>query len=97
MEPPWHVGKKFYINGSGHMNKMAVTPKWKKNLLLQNQKNYDLESWYAASGTQALQIYINDDPRLTVTYFTASKWVAYMFKCEKLLPSLLMGKHAAKD
>ena len=26
-----------------------------KNLLLQNQKSYDLETWYAAFGTQALQ------------------------------------------
>ena len=26
-----------------------------KNLLLQNRKSYDLETWYAASGTQALQ------------------------------------------
>ena len=26
-----------------------------KNLLLQNRKSYDLETWFAASGTQALQ------------------------------------------
>ena len=41
-----------------------------KNLLLQNQKSYGLETWRVALGTQALQIYINDDPGLTLTYFT---------------------------
>ena len=51
-------GKKLYINGLGHMTKMAVMPifgKTFKNLLLQNRKSYDSETWHAASGTQALQ------------------------------------------
>ena len=42
-----------------------------KNLLLRNQKADDLESWYASSGTQVLPIPLNDDPGLTLTYFTA--------------------------
>ena len=42
-----------------------------KNLLLQNRKSYDLETWNAALGTQALQRCINGDPGLTLTYFTA--------------------------
>ena len=55
-----------------------------KNLLLQNQKSYDLETWYVALGTQALQSYINDDPGLTLTYFTArSNLVPYAFVWEK--------------
>ena len=54
-----------------------------KNLLLQNQKSYDLETWHVASGTQALQSYINDDPGLTLTYFTArSNWVTCTFEWE---------------
>ena len=47
-----------YINGPGHMTKMAAMPiygKNLKNLLLQNQKSHDLETWRVASGTQALQ------------------------------------------
>ena len=48
-----------YVNGSGHMTKMAATLIYGKkpveNLLLRNQKSYDLETWHAASGTQALQ------------------------------------------
>ena len=74
MEPPCVGETKVYINHPGHMTKMAAMPiygKNLKNLLLQNQKSYDLETWHVVSGTQALQSYINDDPGLTLTYFTA--------------------------
>ena len=76
VEPPWEGGTKVFINGPGHMTKMAAMPIYGKNLknLLQNQKSYDLETWHVASGTQALQsLYkiINDDPGLTLTYFSA--------------------------
>ena len=55
-----------------------------KNLLLQNQKSYDLETWHVALGTQALQSFINDDPGLTLTYLTAgSNLVLYAFVWEK--------------
>ena len=52
-----------------------------KNLLLQNQKSYDLETWHvAAPGLQLYQV-INDDSVLT--YFTArSNWVACTFEWE---------------
>ena len=57
VEPPWEGGTKVYINGPGHMTKMAAMPIYGKNLknLLQNQKSYDLETLDVASGTQALQ------------------------------------------
>ena len=36
------------------------------------------------------KVYVNDDPDLTLTYFTArSNWVVYMFECGKLLKSLI--------
>ena len=55
-----------------------------KNLLLQKQKSYDLETWHVALGTQALQSLQNDDPGLTLTYFTArSNLVRYAFVWEK--------------
>ena len=56
MEPPWEGGTKVYINGPGHMTKMAAMPISGKNLknLLQNHKSYDLKTWRVASGTQAL-------------------------------------------
>ena len=56
--PPWEGGTKVSINGPGHMIKMASMPiygKKYKDLLLQNQKSYDLESWHAASVPQVLQ------------------------------------------
>ena len=66
-----------------------------KNLLLQNHKSYDLETWHVASGTQVLQsFYINDGPRLTLTYFTArSNWVACTFEWGKLLQNHFMEEN----
>ena len=89
VEPPWEVGNNVYINGTGHMTKMAAMPiyckKSLKNLLLQNQKSYGPETWHVALGTQSLQVYINDDPGLTLTYFTArSNWVTCTFEWGKL-------------
>ena len=49
---------KVFINGQGHMTKMAAMPIYGKTfkiLLLSNQKSYDLETWHVASGTQPLQ------------------------------------------
>ena len=51
--------ERLYIYGLGHMTKMAAMlmyGKNLKNLLLQNQKSYDLETWHVPFGTQALQI-----------------------------------------
>ena len=55
MEPPWEGGTKVCINGPGYMTKMAAMPIYGKNLILQNQKSYDLETWHVALETQALQ------------------------------------------
>ena len=58
MEPPWEGRTNVYINGPGQMTKMADMPiygKNLKNLLLQNRKSYDLETWHVASVIQALQ------------------------------------------
>ena len=51
MELLW--GMKVCTNGPGHMTKMATIPIYGKNKknLLQNQKAYDLVSWYASSNT----------------------------------------------
>ena len=66
---------KVCINGQGHMTKMvavAINSKNLKNLLLQNQKAYDFETWHEASGNGALQsLYINHDPGMTLTFLTA--------------------------
>ena len=49
---------KVYINGQGHMTKMAamaINSKTFENLLLQNQKAYDFETWHEAADNGALQ------------------------------------------
>ena len=55
-----------------------------KNLLLQNQRADDLETWYAALGAQVLQVFSNDDPGFTLIYFMArSNFLPYPFVWEK--------------
>ena len=82
-------GNKNLLNGAGHMTKMAAMPIYgknlKQNLLLQNPKCDDLETWYAALGARVLsQDCSNDDPGLTLTYFTAkSSLVPYAFVWKK--------------
>ena len=50
---------KVYINGQGHMTKMAAMAInsifFKKNRLLQNQKAYDFETWHEALRNGGLQ------------------------------------------
>ena len=49
---------------------------------LQNQKSYYLETWHVSLGTQVYKVYINDDPGLTLTDFTArSNCVTCTFEC----------------
>ena len=73
MKPPWDGGTKFYSNCPGNITKTAVMPiygKNLKNLLLRNQKAYDIETSYVASGSRVLRSCSNDDPGMTLTYFT---------------------------
>ena len=45
-------------------------------------------------GLKLYKSFINDDPGLTLTYFTArSNWVTCMFEWGKLLQSLLMEEN----
>ena len=60
-------------------------------------KDHDLVAWYVALGTRAHRICSNDDPRLTLTYFTArSNLVPYAFIWGKLLESHLMEETYSK-
>ena len=38
-----------------------------ENYLLQNQTSYDVQTWHVVSGSQVLQVCINDDSGLTLT------------------------------
>ena len=84
MEPPWEGGKKVYINGLGHMTKIAATPIYDKNsyrtyspmIMKLGMEHYELMLY---------TVYINDDPELILTYFTA------ISNLVKLVSVLILG------
>ena len=63
-----------FVGCLGHMNKLAATPMYDKknfnNLLLQNQKACDLETWYVALGPQTHHSANNDLTLFLTAYFT---------------------------
>ena len=84
VEPPWVGGKKFCPRHLGHMTKMAATPIYGKNpsniffsrtgvpiFTKLGMKNRELQPTIVCS---------NDDPGVTLTYFTArSNLVTWAF------------------
>ena len=75
VEPPWVGGAKVCSHHLGHMTKMAATPiygkKPFKNFLLQNRRADFHETRYVAFGLLPIIVCSNDDPGVTLTYFTA--------------------------
>ena len=76
MEHPWEGGMKVYINGQGHMTKMAAMAINSKSVLKSSFS--ELEGHYMILklgvkhlGLESYKVYINHDPELTFTYFTA--------------------------
>ena len=84
MESPWDRGTKVCSNGPGHMTKVAAMPIYSKNLkkiffsgtkrpmtLILGMQHWVFEYYL---------VYSNDDPGLTLTYFTVRpNLVAYAF------------------
>ena len=75
MEHPWEGGMKVYINGQGHMTKMAAMAiNSKKPLKIFFSITSGLISMKLGMrhrGRGPIIVYINHDPRMTLTYFTA--------------------------
>ena len=75
-------GKKIYINGPGHMTKMAVMPIYGKNL---QKSSTELIVLVMKLGMEhyvlkLYKVYINDDPELTLTHFkTISNFAKLVF------------------
>ena len=74
VEPPWVGRTKVFSRQLSHMTKMTATPIYVKTL----QKSFSPEpadfheTWYVALGTpQPIIVCSNDDPGVTLTYFTA--------------------------
>ena len=53
VEPPWEGGTKIYINGPGHMTKMAAMPIYGKNPSKIFGRADFHETWHVASGIPA--------------------------------------------
>ena len=74
VEPPWEGGTKVYINGPGHMTKMAATPIYCKNpskIFSRTGGPIFTKLGMYYRGLLPIIVYINDDPGVTLTYFTA--------------------------
>ena len=88
MESPWDGGTKVYSNGHGHMTKMATMPIYDKNLKKSSspepKRLMTLKLGMQHRVLEYYQVSSNDDPGLTLTYFTArSNLVPYAFVWEK--------------
>ena len=74
MNPLWEIGKKVYINGTGHITKMVAMPMYGKKplkLFFSRTKNpmiltLGMYHW----GLKLYKVYKNDDPVLTLTLIT---------------------------
>ena len=74
VEPPWEGGTKVYINGPGHMIKMAATPIYGKNpskIFSRTGRSIFTKLGMYHRGLLPIIVYINDDPGVTLTYFMA--------------------------
>ena len=75
VDPPWEGGTKVYINVPGHMTKMAATPIYGKNpskiFFSRTGGPIFTKLGMYHRGLLPIIVYINDDPGVTLTYFTA--------------------------
>ena len=88
VEPSSDGETKVYSNGPGHMTKMAAMPIYSKNLkkffVSGTKKLMTLKLGMQYFAHEYYQDYLNDDPGLTLTYFTArSNLLSYAFVWEK--------------
>ena len=83
MEPPWEVRKKVYINGTGHMTKMAAMLIYGK----QPSKTFSYRTYSPMIMKLGMEqyvlklykVYINDNPELTLTHFKTMSNLANLF------------------
>ena len=63
---------KVYINGQGHMTKMAAMAKKRlKIFFFRTRRPVILKLGMKHLGMELYKVYINHDPGMTLTYFTA--------------------------
>ena len=97
MELPSEGGKKVYINGPGNITKMAATTIYGKKpskIFYRTGSPLLLKLGMQQQGLKLYKVYINNDPGLTLIYFTArSNWVAYTFEWGKTVTKSINGEN----
>ena len=86
VEPPWDGGTKVCSNGPGHMTNMTATPIYGKNLknsFLEPKRPMTLKVGMHHRVHKYYQICSNDDPGMTLTYFTARSILVLMLLYRK--------------
>ena len=87
-------GEEVYINGLGHMSKMAAMAINSKNFLKIFFPRTKRRMILKHRGIEVYTVYINHDPEVTLTYFTArSINVADVFERGKLVKCHLLGRN----
>ena len=98
MEPQWDGGRKVCSRGLGHMTKMSPTPIYGKNpsKIFFSRTKGPVTLWLGMKhwGLRPIIVYSSDDPRLTMTYFTArSNLVPYAFIWGKTVRKSFNGRN----
>ena len=87
VEPPWEGGTKVCINGPGHMTKMAATPIYGKNpskIFSGTGRPISTKLCMKHRGLLPIIVCTNDDPGVTLTYFTHGQiWKLRLFYGKK--------------
>ena len=102
VEPPWVGGTKFCSQHLGHMTKMVATPIYGKNpskiFFSRTGGRISTKLGMYHQGLQPIIVCSNDDPGLTLTYFTArSNLVTYAYLYEKMITVDFSETIAASD
>ena len=81
MEPPWEVGEKVYINGTGHMTNMAAMLFYGKPSKISYKTNTPIIMKLGMEQyvLKLYKVYINDYPELTLTPFKTMSNFAKLF------------------
>ena len=93
-------GDKSYINGPGHITKIALMPIYGKTskILFSRTTSPMILKLCMQHRVLKFYFYLNEDPGLTLTYYTSRLYlVAWAFEWGKLLWSNLMRKPCGKE
>ena len=83
VESPWVGGTKVYSRHLGHMTKMAATPIYGKNpskIFSRTGGPISTKLGILHRGLMSIIVCSNDDPGVTLTYFTARSNLSFFYR-----------------